>query len=209
MSRLGRLLQAAPTRALLQRAGDAVAALCAVVGALWSWSTIDGYPLTAEYVRSHAGWFALGVVWLLLLQPPFTSRPAAATRDTAAIVARTVVSGMGIYLVLYFLAPRDLLPRLVVLNFLAFASISTLVWRVVYGHLFADDTRPGRGAPPRADPAVLRRRHADGRAARGALRLPAAAALAAGTAGRVRQARVDARRGVPKRATRCTGRISS
>ena len=56
---------------------------------------------------------------------------------------------------------------------------------------------PGRGAPPRADAAVLCRRHADRRAARGALRLPAAAALAAGAAGRVRQAWMDARRSVP------------
>lgn len=141
MSRLGRLLQSASMRGLVQLAGDAAAASCAVVGALWSWSVIDGQQLTAEYVRTHSEWFALGGVWLLLLQPPFTSRPALPTQDAAAVVARAVAAGMGLYLVLYFLAPRDLLPRLVVLNFLGFASVATLVWRVVYGRMFAQDTR--------------------------------------------------------------------
>ena len=92
MSRLGGLLQAAATRALVQHAGDAVAALCAVLGALWSWSAIDGHPLTVQYVRTHAAWFALGVVWLLFLQSPFTSRSEFATRDTPA---RTLELGAG------------------------------------------------------------------------------------------------------------------
>ena len=162
MSRLRRLLHDATTRRIVQWAGDAAAAISAVMGALWSWSAIDGYPLTLQYVRSHAAWFALGAVWLLLLQWPFISRPPTPTRDTAAIVARAVVAGIGIYLVLYFLAPRDLLPRLVVLNFLAFVSVATLVWRVVDGHLFADDTREipvaviGEGAAARDIAALLR-----------------------------------------------------
>ena len=162
MSRLGRLQQDATTRRIAQHAGDAAAAICAVVGALWSWSTVDGYPLTLHYVRSHAAWFTLGAVWLLILQPPFISQPTSPMRDTAAVVAHAVVASIGLYLVLYFLAPRDLLPRLVVLNFLAFVSVATLVWRVVHRHLFAEDTGESPvavvGAGPSAhDIAVLLR----------------------------------------------------
>ena len=62
-------------------------------------------------------------------------------RDTATVVAHAVVAGFGLYLALYFLAPRDFLPRLVVMNFLALVGIATLVWRVSYWRLFAGDTR--------------------------------------------------------------------
>ena len=154
MSRLSRLLQAASTRRHVQRAGDVAAAICAVAGALWSWSAIDGEALTVQYVRSHAAWFALGAVWLLLLWPPFTSRFAFPTPDTATVVSRAVVAGIGLYLVLYFLAPRDMLPRLVVLNFLALVSVATLVWRVVHRHLFAEDTSESPVAVVGAGPAA-------------------------------------------------------
>ena len=154
MSRLSRLLRHASTRRRVQLAGDVAAAACAVVGALWSWSVIDGQPMTVQYVRSHAIWFALSAVWLPLLRPPFTSRSAFPTRDAATVVARAVVAGIGLYLVLYFLAPRDMLPRLVVLNFLALVSVATLVWRVVHQHLFAEDTRQSPVAVVGAGPAA-------------------------------------------------------
>ena len=140
MFRLGRLLHDASTRRFVLHGGDAVAALCALVGALWSWSAIDGHPLTLQYIRDHAAWFALAGVWLLLLQLASASRLPFTGRDTATLVARAVAGGIGLYLGLYFLAPRDLLPRLVVLNFLALAGVATLAWRVVYRHQFAEDT---------------------------------------------------------------------
>lgn len=92
MSRLGLLLQAASARRLVQRAGDAAASLCAVVGTLWSWRAIDGYPLTYG-VRSVSRRMvrALGCVWLLLLRPPFTSRPSFPPRDAAVVFGRAVV----------------------------------------------------------------------------------------------------------------------
>ena len=78
---------------------------------------------------------------MLLLHAASATRLAFSARDTATVVAHAVVAGLGLYLALYFLAPRDFLPRLVVLNFLALVGIATLVWRVSYWRLFAGDTR--------------------------------------------------------------------
>ena len=154
LSWLGRLLQGASTRRHVRRAGDAVAAGGAVVGALWIWSAIDRYPLTLLYVRERAAWFALAGVWLLLLHAASAARLAFSVRDTATVVAHAVVAGFGLYLALYFLAPRDFLPRLVVMNFLALVGIATLVWRVSYGRLFAGDTRESPVAVVGAGPAA-------------------------------------------------------
>ena len=154
----------APARRFARHAGDAAAGLCAVGGALWSWSAIDGHPLTLQYLRDHAAWFALAGVWLLLLQPASTRGPVFADPDTATVVTRAVAAGIGLYMVLYFLAPRDLLPRLVVLHFLALAGVATLAWRVAYRHLFGDDAREspvavvGGGRAARDVAMVLRER---------------------------------------------------
>ena len=60
------------------------------------------------------------------------------------------------------MAPRDLLPRLVVLNFLALAGIGTLLWRVGHRRLFAEEAREstvavvGAGEAARAVAGLLR-----------------------------------------------------
>ena len=162
LSRLGRLLHRASTRRFLLFAGDVAAAVGAVTGALWSWSALNGLPLTWQYLQDRGAWFALAGVWLLLLQPASAARRGFSTRDAATIVTRVALTGIGLYLAIYFLAPRDLLPRLVVLNFLGLAGVATLVWRVVYGQLFAEDTRQrpvavvGTGPAARDVAALLR-----------------------------------------------------
>ncbi|MCY4601815.1 MAG: exopolysaccharide biosynthesis polyprenyl glycosylphosphotransferase [Acidobacteria bacterium] len=109
------------------------------MGALWWWSAVDGQPLTWQYLRNHAAWFVLAGGWLFLLRAAAAARLAFSARDTAAVVARAAALGLGLYLALYFLAPRNLLPRLVVLNYLALAGVATLVWRVVARQFLAPD----------------------------------------------------------------------
>lgn len=140
LSRLDRLLRRLPPTLVLH-AGDALAAGGAVVGALWGWGVVAGNPLTWSYLLDHAAWFGLPAVWLLILRAASAARLPASSPDHAAIVARAVVAGIGLYLAAYFLAPRDLLPRLVVLYFLGFAGLGTLVWRVAHRRLFATDAR--------------------------------------------------------------------
>ena len=133
-----------------------------MVGALWGWSVREGVPFTWIYAWDHAAWLALAAAWLLLLRAASAARLAFSSRDTAAVIARAVVVGLGFYLVLYFLAPRDLLPRLVVLNFLTFVGIATLVWRVAHRRLFGAGAREspvavvGAGKAARDIAALLR-----------------------------------------------------
>ncbi|MYD86902.1 MAG: exopolysaccharide biosynthesis polyprenyl glycosylphosphotransferase [Acidobacteria bacterium] len=137
---LERLRRRPLARRLILDAGDAGVACGAVVGALWSWSVRDGVALTWSYLWEHAVWVVLAGVWMLLLRAVSAARLAFSTRDTAAVVARAVLVGFGLYLVLYFLAPRDLLPRLVILDFLTFVGLATLVWRVAHRRLVGAET---------------------------------------------------------------------
>jgi len=162
LSWLGRFRQSPFVRRLILGAGDAAVACGALLAALWAWSVRDGVVLTWPYLWGHVAWAAPAGVWLLLLRAASAARLAFSARDTAAVIVRAVLVGLGLYLVLYFLAPRDALPRLVILNFLTFVGIATLVWRVGYGRLFGPDAveRPvavvGAGQAARDIAALLR-----------------------------------------------------
>ena len=145
LSWLGRFRQSPFVRRLILGGGDAAVACGALLAALWAWSVRDGVVLTWPYLWGHVAWAALAGVWLLLLRAASAARLAFSARDTAAVIVRAVLVGLGLYLVLYFLAPRDALPRLAILNFLTFVGIATLVWRVGYGRLFGPDTRRASG----------------------------------------------------------------
>ena len=129
---------------ILLRLGDALAATLAVAGALVLWNVMRSAPLTPAAVTDYALWFVLVVPWMLLLMP--AHRPAAlfSLRTTAAAAAHAAVTGAMLYVLVFFLAPRGLLPRLVVLYFLTFAFALTLAWRFVYVQAF---TRALRRTP--------------------------------------------------------------
>ncbi len=116
----------------LLRVGDAAAATCAMGGALVIWSAVEAGSFTLAYMRPHAAWFLLIASWLLLLPPAW--RPAAIWRltDTAVVVAHAAVGVGLLYVLVFLLAPRDLLPRLVVVYFLTLAFSMTMAWRFVF-----------------------------------------------------------------------------
>ena len=126
---------------LFAQVGDTIVAVAAALGALWVWSGRAGNPLTFSFVYDHASWFLLAAAWVAVLGATHRSPAALSTSETAALVARGVVAVAGIYMATYFLAPRDLLPRLVVLSFLALAGAMTLAWRATYRHLSTSEAR--------------------------------------------------------------------
>ena len=115
--------------------GDAAVAVVAALVALWVWSRIDGNPFTVAFVRGHALWFLLAPAWVAVLGPMHRSPAALSTSQTVTLVAQGAATVAGFYVAAYFVAPRDLLPRLVVLNFLAVVSAMTFAWRMTYGRL--------------------------------------------------------------------------
>ena len=179
---------------LLLPAGDAAVAAGAVAGALLIWSAAEGVPFTWTYVWSHAVWLWLAPPWLLLLLPAYRTGAAYSVRTAAAVAVRAAVGGAGLYLLVYFLSPRDLLPRIVVLSFLALAAPSTVAWRAAAVRLLLRGRRGARvaivgaGAAAREIGELLRARAPHSRVTafvsspgQTAWRLPGTAAVAGAT----------------------------
>ena len=112
--------------------GDGLAFLCATAGGLWLWSLVSVYPFDRAWVIGRAAWFATVVPWLFLLLPAHHPSVVASVRATAAVVMQAAVMSGAVYLVAYFLSPRDLLPRYAVLFTLGLAVPLTVAWRLVF-----------------------------------------------------------------------------
>ena len=90
-------------------------------------------------MAGQAPYYLLVGAWCLQMHVQLGYRPQVvwSLRQTAAVIAAAALTGAGLYFVIYFFAPRDVLPRLVIVNFLALAAGLTLAWRISYRHLFA------------------------------------------------------------------------
>jgi exopolysaccharide biosynthesis polyprenyl glycosylphosphotransferase len=134
---LPRGLQPSEHRALLA-AGDACAAIAAVVVALWLWSIPAGGRFSAAFVAGHGWWFLAAAFWLVAAAiPAAPSSIAFSLRRTLAALARGAGALLIAYGAYYFYAPRGVLPRLVVIYFLWEATLLTLAWRLIFVTVFS------------------------------------------------------------------------
>ena len=124
-------LQRSEHRALLV-AGDIAALSVGLAMSLWTWSITVGFAFTWAFVQERAAWFVAVPVWMLALAPSYDLKVALAVPGTLRAFARAVVVLLAGYLVVYFYAPRDELPRLVALYVLWEGALLTLGWRLVY-----------------------------------------------------------------------------
>ena len=131
-------LQASEHKGLLL-GGDVVALVLAVLVALWTWSITAGFPLTLGFIQERAIWFLSIPAWLAALLPTYSLRTALSVRRTIRALGRAITVLLGAYLLSYFYAPRDELPRLVALYVLWEGGLLILAWRLTYLWLF---TRP-------------------------------------------------------------------
>ena len=100
-----------------------------MAGSLLMWSVAASHPFTWAYVTEQAVWFLLVAAWMLLLMP--ARRPAVmwSLSDTAVVAAHAAVVVVVLYALIFFVAPRDLLPRIVVVGFAALAFLMTMAFR--------------------------------------------------------------------------------
>ncbi len=123
-------------------AGDVVAAFVALLIALGVWYGA-GLPYSAwrgfwGFAASRPLWFfALPLVWVLLLVDLYDDRHARSRRRTLQGVLIAALLGLGLYLLFYFVltTQRQVLPRLSVAVFLVSAPLTTLGWRHIYRHI--------------------------------------------------------------------------
>ena len=134
--------------------GDFLTSAFAVVGALWIWSVVDGDQFTLASLRAHGPWFLLVVPWMVLFLPAYHPSVAFSMKTTAALGMRIAAVGVGCYVLIYFFAPRELLPRLVVLYFLGLAFMLTMAWRGVYIRVFTREQHRYRVAVIGTGPAA-------------------------------------------------------
>jgi len=121
--------------------GDFCVACLAGFLALWFWSFTRAIPFVVDL---QAFWGCVpftSTLWILLMWAFDLYTPGLTTK--ANQVARRFlgisIASLVIYLMLFFLAPRDLLPRLPVVYFVVLAFGAEMVWRVKYAPSIASN----------------------------------------------------------------------
>lgn len=112
---------------------DILAASAAVVLAAWLWAVTSGESFSLAYLHSKLSWWTgLVLAWVLLNLSLYDVRQAASRRATGRSILAAAAVFLAAYMVIFFFAPRGLLPRLFILYYSVGAVIFTLVWRLGY-----------------------------------------------------------------------------
>ncbi len=119
--------------------GDLVVGVIALLAALALWATDPtewlGFSVTFFQKRVDLWFYLLPLIWLVLLIEIQDVHRAANWRKTLSGVGSSAAIGLFLYLIIYF-ASQNPLPRFGVAAFLIFASLLTLLWRVLYIRIF-------------------------------------------------------------------------
>ena len=132
-------LQASEHRILLL-IGDSLVTSVGVLFALWLWSVTAGEAFSGAFVSPRAYWFVIVPIWVVALRSAYGSRTALLVDRTVRTLVRAAATLLGLYLVVYFYAPREVLPRLMALYALTTVLVLTLGWRLAYIWVFTETT---------------------------------------------------------------------
>jgi exopolysaccharide biosynthesis polyprenyl glycosylphosphotransferase len=120
--------------------GDTLVVNGAVLAAFYLWTVVGGRVYTAGFVLSQWTWFPIltGLWWLVAhLWDLYDMTIADRRLDVTQRVGAAGLSLLIVYLVFYFLLPRDALPRLFALFFVGVAFAGIFVWRCAYVAIFS------------------------------------------------------------------------
>ena len=119
--------------------GDAFVSLLALFGGLYFWGQKDAWlKFSLNFLQERVDfWFyLLPLIWMVLLVELYDPHRAKNLRQTVAGIALAALAGLVVYALIYLISPKGSLPRLGIGIFLIFASILTLIWRLVYIQIF-------------------------------------------------------------------------
>jgi exopolysaccharide biosynthesis polyprenyl glycosylphosphotransferase len=119
-------------RRLLMAFGDLVAVNLAVVAALRIWTIVGDRAFDWAFIWAQAYWFlAMSGLWLLLAAANDFYNLSLSTRwlDAQGRLFAIELQLLLIYLIIFFLSPRDALPRLFVLYYAALSYALVALWR--------------------------------------------------------------------------------
>lgn len=120
-------------RRLLLMSGDVIAVVVAVFVALLFWADQAGEPFDIDFVLPRSFWFfALALLWLILAGANDFYELALAARRGASLQRLTLITSQMfvVYLVVFFLSPRDELPRLFILYYGVVSFVLVALWRL-------------------------------------------------------------------------------
>ena len=119
--------------------GDAFVSLMALFGGLYFWGQKDAWlKFSLNFLQERVDfWFyLLPLIWMVFLVELYDPHRAKNLRQTMAGIALAALAGLLLYALVYLISPKGSLPRLGIGIFLIFASILTLIWRLVYIQIF-------------------------------------------------------------------------
>lgn len=134
-------------RRLLLMLGDALFNLVAVLLALRLWAWVGKIEYNATFVIGNLWWFLLlGAIWYLLANASdfYTLRTASQPVLTLALLLQITLQMTIIYLIIFFLSPRDALPRLFIIYYAIFSFLLMGFWRLWRPYLIGWTSEPRR-----------------------------------------------------------------
>lgn len=119
-------------RRILLALGDLFAVCVAVLISLRIWTFVADDPFTLDFVLGQAGWFVfLCVLWLVLASANdfYDLRLAANSTQTLQRLIAVTLQQVVVYVLIFFLSPRDALPRLFILYYAVTSLVLIGAWR--------------------------------------------------------------------------------
>jgi exopolysaccharide biosynthesis polyprenyl glycosylphosphotransferase len=119
--------------------GDLFVSVLALLGGLYFWGQkYDWLKFSLDFLKQRVElWFyLLPLIWMIFLVELYDLHRAKNLRQTAGGIAIAALAGIFLYALIYFISPKNSLPRLGIGFFLVFASVLTFLWRLAYIQVF-------------------------------------------------------------------------
>jgi exopolysaccharide biosynthesis polyprenyl glycosylphosphotransferase len=129
----------ASERVVILLFGDILMAASALFLALYYWAAGDSWmQFSLQFIidRPPFWYFLLPIFWLVLLVELYDIHRASNPRETLKGIGLALLIYAMVYLLVYFTSEPNSLPRRGVSFFIIFASLLTLLWRMLYIRLF-------------------------------------------------------------------------
>jgi exopolysaccharide biosynthesis polyprenyl glycosylphosphotransferase len=134
-------------RKVLIAVGDIAAVFAAVLVALRIWTLVAGYEFTLGFIAQQGVWFfVLAGLWLLLAAANdfYDLRVAANWPRTLQRLLIITAQMIVVYMLVFFVSPRDALPRLFILYYGIASFILISLWRFARPALLGWASKPRR-----------------------------------------------------------------
>ncbi len=118
--------------------GDLIVSYFSIFVAIYFWSKQDWLTFSWEFIQTRPDWwfYFLPLLWVILLVEIYDVRRAAHRSKVIQSTTIAALISLGLYLLVYFSAAPNSLPRRGVAAFIVSSFLLTLLWRFLYIRIF-------------------------------------------------------------------------